>query len=118
MSNLEREFAMQVRALQLPEPKREYRAIPKRRFRFDFAWPDRRLAVEVQGGIWMRTGSGRSAGHANPQRMRRDYEKHNLATLHGWRVLYFTPGMVRGGTAITTLQQVMCREVSDGERGS
>ena len=32
---------------QLDIPKAEYRFLKKRRFRFDFAWPDRMMAVEI-----------------------------------------------------------------------
>jgi len=104
MSQLEQELLFQIRALGLPEPTRELQIIAQRRFRWGFAWPERRLAVEVQGDIWRRTNAGRSAGHANPSRIAKDYEKHNLVTLLGWRVLYFTPGMIRSGKAVDVLQ--------------
>jgi len=81
-------------ASDLPEPIAEYRFAPPRRFRFDFAWPDKLVAVELQGGIWMRTKSGRSAGHAYGKRMERDYEKLNLAQSLGWTTFYFTSGML------------------------
>jgi len=35
-----------------PEPVREYRFHPKRKWRFDFAWPDCQVAVEIEGGVW------------------------------------------------------------------
>lgn len=49
-SDLEQLFAFQVKAAGLPEPEREYRAIKGRKFRFDFAWVERKLLVEVNGG--------------------------------------------------------------------
>ena len=104
-SDLERALAFQIKALQLPEPETQYRAVPGRRFRWDFAWPEHKLAAEVQGGIWKRTETGRSAGHAFPARMAKDYEKNNLAVMLGWRVLYFTPKMVRGGEAVGMLER-------------
>src|SRR5690606_39740371 len=51
MSALEDALALHIRAHKLPEPVREYRFHPERRWRFDFAWPDLRVAAEVEGGI-------------------------------------------------------------------
>lgn len=53
-SQLEELFYFQVKAASLPEPTREFRFQSDRRWRFDFAWPLRRFAVEVEGGIWNR----------------------------------------------------------------
>ena len=52
MSSLEDLLALHIKQTRLPNPVREFSAIPERRFRWDFAWPDRRLLVEVQGGTW------------------------------------------------------------------
>lgn len=68
-------------------PEAEYRFCPGRRFRFDFAWPARRVAVEIDGGQWQAHG-GRHATDA-------DREKLNLAAVQGWRVLRFSPQMLR-----------------------
>lgn len=64
----------------------EYRFHPKRRWRFDFAWPDSRLAVEVQGGTFSRRRSGHSSGMG----LQNDYDKLNAAAVLGWRVLQFS----------------------------
>ena len=84
-SALEAELALQIKALGLPEPIREYQAIKGRKFRFDFAWldPEHRLLVEVNGGTYTK------GAHATGRGIARDYEKSNLATLDGWRVLSF-----------------------------
>jgi hypothetical protein len=50
MSGAERLLPLCLRAAGLPEPIREYRFAPSRRWRFDFAWPAAMLAVEVEGG--------------------------------------------------------------------
>lgn len=73
---------------------RELRAIEGRRFRVDFCWPQDNLAVEVQGGIWTR---GR---HARPMGIVKDYEKFNLLTLGGWRVLLLTSLDVQSGKGL------------------
>lgn len=89
-STLERTFAFYWRALadDLPEPEREYRFAPPRRWRLDYAWPAHLVAVELQGGTWVRGRHSRGRGQSQ------DYEKHNAATLLGWKLLYFTSDML------------------------
>jgi hypothetical protein len=41
-----------LRAVGLPVPIREHRFAPPRRWRFDYAWPAHRLALEIEGGTW------------------------------------------------------------------
>src|SRR5690242_17560209 len=86
----EEQLALQLRVAGLPEPEREHRAFKAhgREFRFDFAWPDRKLAVEVDGGTWSGGRHNRGAG------VRSDCEKSLLAFVDGWRVLRVTTEMV------------------------
>lgn len=90
-SELEHLFSMllQAHGSDLPEPVREYRFSTARRWRFDFAWPEQRVAVECQGGVWTNGRHSRGAGQEA------DYEKHNAAVAQGWRVLYVTGGMLQ-----------------------
>ena len=85
---------------------REYRGIPGRMFRFDLAWVNKMIAVEIEGGIWMETKTGRSKGHAHPVRFLSDIEKYNLAACHGWSVYRFTPGQVRDLSAVAFLVEL------------
>lgn len=87
-------FRMQLSGL--PAPEREYVFHKKRKWRFDFAWPDLLIAVEVEGGIWV---GGR---HVRGEGYEADCEKYNEAQLAGWMVLRFTPGMLKrsGGEVI------------------
>lgn len=71
----------------LPTPVSEHKFHPKRRWRFDYAWPDKLTAVEIDGGIWRKGGGA----HSRPSNILRDMEKINAAVLLGWRVLRFTP---------------------------
>ena len=64
---------------------KEFRFHPKRLWRFDYAIPEHKIALEVEGGVW--TG-GR---HTRPQGFLGDIEKYNTATLMGWRLLRTTP---------------------------
>ena len=100
-SALEAELALQIRALGLPEPVREYQAIKGRKFRFDFAWLEHRLLVEVNGGTYTK------GAHSTGQGIARDYEKANLATLDGWRVLMFDGKAVKSGVAVEVIRQAL-----------
>lgn len=73
----------------IPAPVREHRFHPVRRWRFDFAWPLQKIAVEVEGGVWTR---GR---HTRPSGFVRDMEKYNTAAALGWRVLRVEPKHMR-----------------------
>ena len=70
-----------------PAPVRELQFAKSlgRRFRWDFAWPEQLVAVEVQGGIWTR---GRHSRGGKAQIAESD--KMNIAALLGWRVLFLT----------------------------
>lgn len=98
VSYLEERLALLLGALgiemEVPGYEREYRFHSTRRWRFDFAWPELLLAVEVEGGIW---SQGR---HTRGQGFEDDCEKYNEAALAGWRVLRVTGGQIARGEAI------------------
>lgn len=71
-----------------PLPIREYRFAPPRRWRFDFAWPDLKLAVEAEGGVWSRGRHTRGSGFVN------DSIKYNEAAKMGWTVLKYTTSTI------------------------
>lgn len=71
----------------------EHRFHPERRWRFDFARPDIRLAIEIDGGIWTRGRHSRGTGQE------KDMEKNNAAVALGWQILHFTPTQVGNGEA-------------------
>jgi very-short-patch-repair endonuclease len=72
----------------LPEPVAEHRFAAPRRWRFDWAWPQYHLALEIDGGVWTRGRHTRGAGFL------RDIEKLNAAAIQGWWVLRTTPDKV------------------------
>ena len=72
----------------LPYPVPEYRFHPRRKWTLDLAWPDCRIAIEVQGGIWTKGKHGRGKGIA------KDHEKINVAQTMGWTVLQVTPAQI------------------------
>ena len=92
--------------------EREYRFAPPRRWRFDFAWPEIRLALEIEGGTWVRGRHNRPGGYA------KDLEKYNTATLMEWRLLRFTPAQVTDGTALALVQLVVQRATSSASNSA
>ena len=105
-SDLELDLLFQLKAVGLPAPMRQVQCIPGRRFRFDFAYSGKGLAIEVNGGTWARQG------HSTGRGIARDYEKLNLATLAGWRVLLFTGDSVRDGSALKMIEKALAKEAS------
>lgn len=63
----------------------EYQFHPKRKWRFDYAIPSHKIAIEVEGGIWIDGRHNRASGFL------KDMEKYNTAAVLGWRLLRCTP---------------------------
>lgn len=101
MSEAEETLLYQVMVVGLPEPVREYRFHPTRRWRFDFAWMEVKLAVEVDGGAYAQGRHTRGKGFEN------DCTKINTAVLMGWRVLRYTPGMINRGEAVADIERAL-----------
>ncbi len=101
VSDAEVALAWTMKVVGLPEPDREYRFAAPRRWRFDFAWPGRMVAVEVEGGTWSDGRHSRGAGYE------KDLEKYNEATLLGWRVLRVTTHMVEDGRALAVVERAL-----------
>jgi len=83
----------------IPEPVHEHKFHPTRRWRIDLAWPEHKLAVEIEGGAWCYGRHTRGAGFIG------DMEKYNELTIMGWSLLRFTPKQVKDGTAIQTIHR-------------
>ena len=74
-----------------PDPATELLFHPKRKWRFDYAWPTRMIALEVHGGIH---SGGR---HTRGRGFVEDRAKMNEATLLGWTVLEVTQEHIKSG---------------------
>lgn len=98
---LERALAFHIRAAGLPSPTQQHRFHPTRAWRFDFAWPDRMLAVEMDGGLWMNGGHSRGSGQLG------DMEKQAEAVLLGWRLIRVTDRHLRTGQAIEWITRAL-----------
>ena len=95
------EFTFQLRALGIAGATQEYRFHPRRQWRFDFAWPAQKVAVEVEGGTWIGGRHTRGSGGEN------DCEKYAEAMCLGWIVLRVTTRQVRQGKALAWLQKIL-----------
>lgn len=91
-------LAQAVAVLGLPAPEKEYLFARPRRYRFDYAWVEQRIAVEVEGAVYARGRHTRGDGYTG------DCRKYNLATLLGWRLLRFTTGMIESGEHFDVLK--------------
>lgn len=100
-SSLEALFLIQLRAAGLPAPEPEHRFHQARRWRFDFAWPDKKLAVEIEGGVWTNGRHTRGSG------FEADAEKYNAAAEAGWTVLRYTPKYLRDGSALEQVKRLL-----------
>lgn len=121
MSAIAKQLAQQFAGVRL-KPRTEYRFAAEhlgpgkglrarlagtgmRDWRFDFAWPAERLAVEVEGGVGyapVQSKSGKQivGHHVHAQGYEDDCHKYAIALLLGWRVLRVTPKQIRDGRAL------------------
>ena len=103
---LEDALAFQIKAAKLPEPVREHVFAKPRRWRFDFAWPSFKLAVEVEGAIFVGGRHNRALG------MMADMEKYNAAALLGWKVLRVAGPHVKSGEALEWIEVALERRAA------
>ena len=105
--NLVRGLLFDLRQERLPKPASEHEFAKSigRKWRFDAAYVEEKIAVEMEGGTgWKREGTSR---HLTPSGFAGDVEKYNAAACMGWAVLRFTPAMLRDGTAIVTVRRAL-----------
>lgn len=105
-SHLEEEFRQQAEFEDLPTFEREYRFHPSRQWRFDFAWPARKIAVECEGGLFV---MGR---HNRPISMEADFVKYNAATELGWMVGRFSKRMIASGEAVAWAKRMLSQSAA------
>ena len=97
-SALEREFDAQLSLTNLPAPERDYVFLPDRKFEWDRAWPEQRIAIEIQGNV-----------HRIKARFYADCEKLCLATMAGWRYLPVSRNEIKDGRAIEWLKSLITK---------
>ncbi len=94
--SLEREYS-DIEAWEKDYQERYSRSKRSKRYRLDFAHPDSRTGVEIQGGVYNRgrhvTGSG----------YERDCKKYNLAYTSGWTIFLLTSAMAKDSTWLSMI---------------
>ena len=119
MSKLERLLTYQLKAARFPPHVEQYplfaikvgegKGVRKRlekagykNYKYDFAWPELKTVVEVQGGTWLKV-----SGHSSGKGQTRDYDKLNQASELGWTSLWFTGSMIKSGRALKSIETVL-----------
>jgi very-short-patch-repair endonuclease len=97
-------FERILRSVGLPLPMREHRFHPVRRWRFDYAWIEHKVALEVEGGVWTGGRHTRGAGFVG------DMEKYNAATVAGWRVVRVVPVKLCASATVGMLESLLMPE--------
>lgn len=91
-SDLERMFMGLWRRHGGPDYVRDFQFDrPRSGLELDFAWPDLKVAVEINGG----QGAKGNSGHGNWYGLERDAEKQNLCVLRGWTLFWLPTSLVR-----------------------
>jgi len=115
MSEIEERFALHLKAMKIEGWVREYKFNSGNlRYRFDFAWVDEMLSVEIEGGVNMyvtRKSDGKrirvSGKHTSEKGFERDCIKYNEAMLLGWKVLRVTGKQVKSGKALEWVERML-----------
>lgn len=95
-SKLEQRFVQQLAEAGITGYVRNFFPVLGRDWELDFAWPDKRCAVEIDG-----------MAHRTKGRFKGDMEKHATLMLAGWRVLRVCGDDVRHGRAIEWTKQLL-----------
>ena len=85
----------------LPKPVAEHAFLFGRRYRFDWAWVEFKVALEQEGGVW--TG-GR---HTRGKGFLSDMAKYNHAAALGWLVIRCTPDTLLSKDTLETIRQAI-----------
>ena len=93
----------------LPIPVAEHRFHPTRKWRMDWAWPEQRVALEIDGGVWVRGAHGRGTGIV------RDQEKGREAAALGWRILRCQPKELFTASVIDALTRALKWRITEEE---
>jgi very-short-patch-repair endonuclease len=94
-----------IKAVGIPTPEKEFRWHPTAGYRADYAWPEIRAMIEVDGGTWKYRHGGLS-GHTTGKGYERDRIRDCEAMIHGWKVMRVTPSMVERGEAIKYIKAI------------
>jgi very-short-patch-repair endonuclease len=93
---------VQLQLAGLPAPLLDdFEHNPERKWRWDIAFPEQRLLVDVSGGNW------KEGKHVRGKGYEADCAKWNDAVIHGYRVLIFTTDQVASGEALSLIKRAL-----------
>lgn len=118
MSRLEDTLVWQILGLGAPVPHREYRFAAEHvgpgrgirhrlqqaglsDWRFDFAWPEHKFAVEVEGGAWVNGRHTRGKGFVQ------DCHKYHHAMRLGWTVYRCDGSLIESGDSASLIADIL-----------
>lgn len=102
LSKGEETLALHLKAEKI-EFEREFKFHPERRWKADFYIPEKRLLVEIEGGVWL----GAKGGHTSAKGYTSNLEKYNAATILSYSLLRYTTEQVVSGMAITQIKEFL-----------
>lgn len=88
----------------------EHRFHPTRKWRFDWALPERMIAFEYDGLFGGKKGKDGTASHGSVGGILRDVEKINEAQVLGWKVFRVNAKTIQNGQAFTLADRVLSHE--------
>lgn len=91
-----RSLLNQIELAGLPPAVAEHRFHPVRKWRLDLAYPERKLAIEIDGMV-----------HRIKGMFYRDLEKHQALFFEGWRLLRISTAQVRSGAALAMVRRAL-----------
>ena len=94
-SPAEEHLALALQAAGLT-PVRQHRYLLDRKFAADFAWPDIKVALEVDGAVHRIKGTFKAS-----------FERAYLLTMDGWTVLHVGREQVMDGTALEWINNLL-----------
>lgn len=98
-SAIEEMMAYQLLASALPPHVRQHHYLPDRNYKGDFMWPERKIALEVDGEVHRIKGTFSVS-----------FQRAYLLMMAGWTVLHVGAHEVRSGEALDWITNVLARE--------
>lgn len=115
LSYLEAQFMRLLQRHELPNPFREYKFHPVRKWRFDFAWPKLKVAVEIDGNTF--ADHATVGNHAVGKTYQNDCKKSNAAQLEGWAILRADREMVDTDEFGQIVKSMLLRRIEQWKKG-
>lgn len=98
---------VEVNLNDLPECQKEFIFHPTRKWRFDYSWPELKVALEIHGGIFTNGRHTRGKGFSE------DKVKMNSAQLLGWIVIEATTAQVKDGQMLNWIKAAIANRKSN-----